>query len=54
MVGDLIVIIDDKKIEKYEDLLDIVGKTTIGKSLKIQVIRQKQNVNLFITVGERP
>jgi serine protease Do len=53
-VGDLITIIDDKKIENYGDLLDIVGKTQIGKTLKIQVIRNKQTINLFITVTERP
>ncbi len=53
-VGDLIVRINETKIESYSDLLDIVGKTPIGKSLKIQVIRQKENINLFITVAERP
>ena len=53
-VGDLIIMIDDKKIDSYSDLLDIVGKTPIGKTLKIQVIRKKEKVNLFITISERP
>lgn len=53
-IGDLIVMINEKNIENYGDLLDIVGKTPIGKSLKIQVIRKGQNINLFVTVGERP
>jgi serine protease Do len=53
-VGDLIVMINDAKIESYSDLLDIIGKTPIGKSLKIQVIRKKETINLFITVAERP
>ncbi|MBN2403418.1 MAG: trypsin-like peptidase domain-containing protein [Spirochaetes bacterium] len=53
-VGDLIVMISDKKIENPADLVDIVGKTPIGKTLKIQVKRNKQTVNLFITVAERP
>ncbi|MFH0974820.1 MAG: trypsin-like peptidase domain-containing protein [Spirochaetota bacterium] len=53
-VGDLITIIDDKKIENYGDLLDIIGKMPIGKTLKIQVVRNKQTINLFITVAERP
>ena len=46
--------ISDKKIENPADLVDIVGKTPIGKTLKIQVKRNKQTVNLFITVAERP
>jgi serine protease Do len=53
-IGDLIVMINDKKIETYADLLDIVAKTEIGKSLKIQVTRKKEIINLFITVAERP
>lgn len=53
-IGDLIVMINEKNIENYGDLLDIVGKTPIGKTLKIQVIRKGQNINLFVAVGERP
>lgn len=54
MVGDVILNVNGKKIKDYGNLVDIVGKTTIGKTLKITVFRKKAKINLFITVAERP
>ena len=53
-VGDLIIKVNNKKINNYVDLVNMVNKTKIGKTLKIKVIREKQELNLFITVAERP
>jgi serine protease Do len=53
-VGDVILSIDDKKIEDFGDLVDIVEKTPIGNTLKIGLWREKAMVNLFVTVAERP
>lgn len=53
-IGDLIIQIDDVKIKTYNELVDTVAKTAIGKTLKVKVIRKKENINLFITVAERP
>ncbi|MBN2078788.1 MAG: trypsin-like peptidase domain-containing protein [Spirochaetes bacterium] len=53
-VGDVILSIEGKKIEDFGDLVEIVEKTPIGKTLKIGVWREKTMVNLFVTVAERP
>lgn len=53
-VGDVILEANDKKIKDYSDLVEVVEKTSIGNTLKIEVWRNKQKVNLFVTVKERP
>lgn len=52
--GDVILTVDEKPIKTYEDLVDIVSKTPIGKTLKIGVWRNKAKIYLFVTVKERP
>ncbi|HQQ50181.1 MAG TPA: PDZ domain-containing protein, partial [Spirochaetota bacterium] len=52
--GDVIISVDDKNIKSYEDLIEIVNKTPIGKTLKVGVWRNKQKIYLFVTVKERP
>jgi serine protease Do len=54
MVGDVILAVKDKKIKNYVDLVEVVEKTKIGKTLKVVVWRKKSRLNLFVTVAERP
>ncbi|MDY6935580.1 MAG: trypsin-like peptidase domain-containing protein [Spirochaetota bacterium] len=54
IVGDVIIKVGKKNIKQYEDLVEVIGKTTIGKTLKIVAWRKKSKINLFITVAERP
>lgn len=53
-VGDVIVKINDTAIKDYNTLVDIVGKAPIAKTLKATIWREGKEINLFITVGERP
>lgn len=53
LAGDVILSVDDKEIKNFSDLLSKVESTPIGKSLKIQVWRNKAKLNLYITVKER-
>jgi S1-C subfamily serine protease len=53
-VGDVILKVNDATIKDFSDLVGIVEKTPIGKTLQILVWRDKSKVNLFVTVGERP
>jgi serine protease Do len=53
-VGDVILAINDKRVESYRALLKIVGETPIGQTLKLTVLRQRRQINLYIRVGERP
>ena len=54
MVGDVILEVKNKKVKNYVDLVEIVEKTKIGKTLKVVIWRKKSRLNLFITVAERP
>ncbi len=53
-VGDYIVKVNDQRIKSYKDLLNIVGNTPVGKTLKITVWRDKRLVNIYVRVTERP
>ncbi len=53
-IGDVILNINGKEIKRFSDLVDIVGKTPIGKTVKIKVWRNKRSIALFITIAERP
>lgn len=53
-VGDVVLSINDQPVKSYNDLVEVVSKTPIGKSLKITVWRNRAKLSLFITVAERP
>jgi serine protease Do len=53
-IGDVILAINGKEIKRFSDLMDIVGKIPIGKTVKIEVWRNKQSIALFVTIAERP
>ena len=53
-VGDVILSINGTAIKDFGDLLGIVEKTPIGKTLQVLAWRNKSKVSLFVTVGERP
>lgn len=52
--GDVILTVNGKEIKNFADLISEVENTSIGKTLKIEVWRNKTKIALFITVGERP
>lgn len=52
--GDVILIVNEKEIKNFGDLISEVENTPAGKTLKIEVWRNKTKVSLFITAGERP
>lgn len=53
-VGDVILFINSKKVNRFRDLVDIISKIPIGRTVKIKVWRNKRMITLFITVAERP
>jgi serine protease Do len=53
-IGDVILNINGKEIKRFSDLVDVVGKTPIGKTVKIKVWRNKRSIALFVTIAERP
>ena len=53
-IRDVILRIGGSAIKDYTDLLSIVSKTAIGTNIQVVVWRDKSEVNVWITVKERP
>ncbi len=54
ITGDVILTVGGKEIKNFGDLISEVENAGIGKTLKIEVWRNKSKITLFITVAERP
>ncbi len=54
ITGDVILTVNGKEINNFGDLITEVESSQIGKTLKIEVWRNKSKLTVFITVGERP
>lgn len=52
--GDVIVKIEDHKVESVRDLQEVVAGTKPGKKVKVVVIREKKEIALTIKLGEMP
>lgn len=52
--GDVIKRFDNKQINNVRELLNIVGKTEVGKKVITSVVRDKKEINLEVQIGERP
>ncbi len=50
--GDVIVEFDDKTIERSDDLSRVVARTPVGKRVQVKIIRNKEQMNLSVSVGE--
>jgi len=54
ITGDVILTVGGKEIKNFGDLISEVENAGIGKTLKVEVWRNKSKIALFITVAERP
>ena len=52
--GDVILKFNDNEIKKSTDLPLIVGQSEVGKSFRVQIIRNKMITNLSVTLEELP
>jgi len=52
--GDIIKQLDNKNINNVRELLNIVGKSEVGRKLKLTVLRDKKEKVLEVEIGERP
>jgi serine protease Do len=51
---DVVTGIGGARVREYSDLLSIVGKAVIGKSIQVTVWRERGEVTVEVTVRERP
>jgi S1-C subfamily serine protease len=54
LVGDLLLQIGDKAVTDTDDVQEILGTLTTGKSVSVGLIRGGAPLSLSITIGERP
>src|SRR3989338_3967658 len=52
--SDVIKQFDNKAVNNVRELLNVVGKTEIGKKVKVVVVREKKELTLEVQIGERP
>ncbi|MCA3218561.1 MAG: trypsin-like peptidase domain-containing protein [Burkholderiales bacterium] len=52
--GDIIVSINDLRVENTPGLLNQIAKLTPGSAARVVILRSAKEVNLSVTVGERP
>ncbi len=53
-IGDVILKMNNKNVRTYKDVLNVVGMTKIGKTVKVVVWRKRRLITVFVTVKERP
>src|SRR5437773_2216021 len=54
LVGDIVVAIDRKDVDGFDQLLDVLGGDVVGKKLKLEVVRAGQPVSVDVVIDERP
>ena len=54
LLGDVLVRIDSKEIESFEQLLDTVAGDAVGKRVRLDVVRAGEQRAIDIVIGERP
>lgn len=54
MMGDVITKINDKEVDNFKDLLNMIEKAPVGSTMKITALRNKVRMNFYVTVAERP
>src|SRR2546426_298256 len=54
LVGDIVVAIDGKDVDGFDQLLDVLGGDVVGKKLKLAVVRAGQPVSVDVVIDERP
>ncbi|TAL29792.1 MAG: trypsin-like serine protease [Spirochaetes bacterium] len=52
-VGDVILSINNRKVKTYFDLVDEVEKTAAGKTVRVEIRREKGTMTLFLTIEEK-
>ncbi|MBD2540702.1 trypsin-like peptidase domain-containing protein [Coleofasciculus sp. FACHB-SPT36] len=54
LIGDVLVAIDGNPVSDTENVQAMLGTESVGKSLKVQMIRGGAPLEVTLTVGERP
>ena len=54
LLGDVIVAIDAKKLESFDQLLDVLSGESVGRKVRLDVVRAGKQRGIEVVIGERP
>ena len=54
LIGDVIVAIDGRALDGFDQLLDLLGGDVVGKTLRLDVVRGGRQQSVDVVIGERP
>src|SRR5258708_16812560 len=54
LLGDVIVAIDGKNLENFDQLLDVLSGESVGKKVSLDVVRAGKQREIAVVIGERP
>lgn len=54
LLGDVIVALNGKSLESFEQLLDVLSGDSVGKRMRLDVVRAGEKRPIEVVVGERP
>ena len=54
LLGDVIVTIDGKSLESFDQLLDVLSGDSVGKKVGLDVVRAGKQRKIEVVIGERP
>ena len=54
LLGDVIVTIDGKSLESFDQLLDVLSGDSVGKKVSLDVVRAGKQRKIEVVIGERP
>ena len=54
LLGDVIVAIDGKNLEGFDQLLDLLGGEVVGKTVRLDLVRGGRPQTTELVIGERP
>jgi len=54
LLGDVIVAIDGKSLESFDQLLDVLSGDSVGKKVSLDVVRAGKQRKIEVVIGERP
>jgi serine protease Do len=52
--GDIVKAFNDKSIKNARELMEVVGRTTVGQRAPVEILREGKRLTLNVEVGERP
>jgi len=54
LLGDVIVALDGKSLESFDQLLEVLSGEAVGKRLRLNVVRAGEQRPVDVVIGERP